>query len=85
MYYYICITDKGGKSGTCPDMAYHLPKQHLIRTKKKLTNVEVQNLLAGIANTRRSPKIIGSWVDKVLGDDSDFPVVLDYDKLNISS
>lgn len=27
---YICITDQGGKSGTCSDMFYHLPKQYLI-------------------------------------------------------
>jgi hypothetical protein len=77
--YYLCIVDKGGKNGTVPDMAYHLPQQHLIRVKKRLTNIEIEGLLKAIARTRLSPQIIGSWGPENIG----LPSILDYETLNL--
>lgn len=77
--YYICITDLGGKSGTVPDMGYHLPQQHLIRSKKRITNYEIDKLVKAVGRTRKSPKIVGSWGPE----DEGLPVVLDYESLDL--
>lgn len=77
--YYICITDQGGKNATVPDMGYHLPQQHLIRLKKRITNHEVDQLVKAIGRTRRQPKVIGSWGP---GEDG-LPTILDYESLNL--
>ena len=77
--YYICITDLGGKNGTGPDMGYHLPQQHLIRSKKRITNYDIDQLVKAVGRTRKSPKIVGSWGPE----DEGLQVVLDYESLNL--
>lgn len=77
--YYICITDQGAKSGIVSGMEHHLPQQHLIRLKKRITNQEVEQLVNAIRRTRKQPKIIGSWGPEEEG----LPAVLDYENLNL--
>ena len=75
--YYLCITDNGGRNGTVQDMAYHLPQQHLIKAKERLTRYEIEELMNAIGKTRKSPQLIGMWGPA----QSDFPAILEYEKL----
>jgi hypothetical protein len=77
--YYICIIDQGGKNGTVPNMEYHLPQQHLIKLKKRITNHDVEQLVNAIGKTRKQPKIVGRWGPEEEG----LPAILDYENLNL--
>ena len=70
---------KGGKSGTCPDMQYHLPQTHLIKSKSQLSHTEVDDLLLLISKTRRTPRIVGIWVE---GDHEVVDKVILYENIN---
>jgi len=58
---FICVKDEGGANGAVQDMKYFLPQIHLIRLRTRLNNVEMDEFLAKIARTRKSPKIVGAW------------------------
>ena len=76
--FYICVIDKGGKSGTCPDMHYYQSQKHLIKNDKLLSNEEIDNLLSIISKTRLSPKVIGCWID---GEHEFLESVVDYQEV----
>ena len=79
---YICITDKGGRNPTVSDMKYHMPQSHLIYSEKRLTNIEVEDLLMVLSKTRRAPfVVIGAWGTE----DEGLEKIIDYDNLNLNS
>ena len=61
MAMYICIRDEGGRNPTCPDMSYHQPAQHLIRSEELLTNDDIRELLNVHRKTHKGVRLVGVW------------------------